>query len=402
MITLLKLYEEPQRVMRKRDKRLIDYARSKTAKDRGEKVDKKTLEQAEQFMALNETLKDELPKLYALTAKFMDACLKNYVQVVTPWLESLQQRLIPFADTFPDDYEKIYGEWASDFTFSDAQVMSLGICNGSMLADMITNETSSGRPSTVNSNSTRVASQLEESPKISNDSRSGFVDQFRSPPLDSQSFVSSGRRRADSGVSGPASRSVSEITPEMFCSPILQRVTTSSTTNASSSVAPQSGHPSSEPFPSLPELNLHSPLLGDVMGASDKNNNNRSSSAAAASSATAPTSPTTGGRYSGFFSSAMPMSDNPEDTAAGAHSHSHSHSSESLSPPTVLFLAASIYEFNIDRARREAGYPYLTYVVGEIFDVIGEKGELWLAQNQDDPTHQVGWIWNKHFAKLSG
>lgn len=117
MITLLKLYEGPQRVMRKRDKRLMDYARSKTAKDRGEKVDKKTLEQAEQFMALNETLKDELPKLYGLTAKFMDACLKNYIQVVTPWLDSLQRRLAPFADTFPDDYEKIYNEWASDFTF---------------------------------------------------------------------------------------------------------------------------------------------------------------------------------------------------------------------------------------------------------------------------------------------
>ena len=67
----------------------------------------------------------------------------------------------------------------------------------------------------------------------------------------------------------------------------------------------------------------------------------------------------------------------------------------------VLFLAASVYEFNIDRARKEAGYPYLTYVAGEIFDVIGEKGELWLAKNQDDPNSLVGWIWNKHFVKLA-
>jgi hypothetical protein len=66
----------------------------------------------------------------------------------------------------------------------------------------------------------------------------------------------------------------------------------------------------------------------------------------------------------------------------------------------VLFLAASLFEFNIDRARKEAGYPYLTYVPGEIFDVIGEKGELWLAKNQDDPGCLVGWIWCKHFARL--
>lgn len=69
--------------------------------------------------------------------------------------------------------------------------------------------------------------------------------------------------------------------------------------------------------------------------------------------------------------------------------------------PFVLFTAASVYEFNIDRARQEAGIPYLTYVAGEIFDVIGERGELWLARNQDDPNRQVGWIWNKHFAKLA-
>jgi len=66
----------------------------------------------------------------------------------------------------------------------------------------------------------------------------------------------------------------------------------------------------------------------------------------------------------------------------------------------VLFLAASLFEFNIDRSRKESGYPYLTYVPGEIFDVIGEKGELWLAKNQDDGEGLVGWIWEKHFAKL--
>ena len=32
----------------------------------------------------------------------------------------------------------------------------------------------------------------------------------------------------------------------------------------------------------------------------------------------------------------------------------------------VIFLAASVYDFNIDRIQREAGYPYLTYVAGEV------------------------------------
>ena len=37
----------------------------------------------------------------------------------------------------------------------------------------------------------------------------------------------------------------------------------------------------------------------------------------------------------------------------------------------------------------------------QIFDVIAEKGELWLAKNQDDPKNVVGWLWSKHFAKLA-
>lgn len=67
----------------------------------------------------------------------------------------------------------------------------------------------------------------------------------------------------------------------------------------------------------------------------------------------------------------------------------------------VLFMAASLFEFNIDRTRYEDGYPYLTYVAGEIFDVLAEKGELWFARNQDDTAGQVGWIWCQHFAKLN-
>ncbi|KAI1358848.1 hypothetical protein F5Y08DRAFT_320925 [Xylaria arbuscula] len=68
---------------------------------------------------------------------------------------------------------------------------------------------------------------------------------------------------------------------------------------------------------------------------------------------------------------------------------------------TVLWIAASLFEFNVSTTKYEAGYPYLTYQAGEIFDVIADKGELWLAKNQDDPNNSVGWIWDQHFAKLA-
>ena len=55
----------------------------------------------------------------------------------------------------------------------------------------------------------------------------------------------------------------------------------------------------------------------------------------------------------------MPMSDSPR-------AQSPTGSDQAGREFNVLFLAASVYEFNIDRARREAGYPYLTYVAGEV------------------------------------
>ncbi|KAI9374343.1 hypothetical protein BJX61DRAFT_314012 [Aspergillus egyptiacus] len=379
MVTLLKLHDGPQRVMKKRDKRLMDYARFKSVKARGDKADKKTAEQADQFIALNETLKDELPKLYSLTAKLMEACLKNFVQIQTTWHIVLQKKIGPLINSFPDSVQKIVDEWTTRFNFSEAQVLSLGICNGSLLADAVnlvnfnTPSTAPGvssprRPSTVHSSSTRA---MEESPKVSHDF-SASNRSFQSPNVDDQSQVSLGRHRADSAFS---SRPAPEATDVPRSQALLQTNSTSA-----SSVTPAHSH--TEPLPRLPSLTLDSQFLADIIqpsgigGAGDEAN---------------PSSPA--GRYSGFFSSAMPMSDSPQEIV--------SPETNPTKEPTVLFLAASIYEFNIDRARREAGYPYLTYVAGEIFDVIGEKGELWLARNQDDPTHQVGWIWNKHFAKLS-
>ncbi|KAF3398379.1 Dynamin-binding protein [Penicillium rolfsii] len=404
--TIIRLYQGPERIMRKRNKRLPDYARFKAAKDRGDKPDKKTTEQGEQFVALNETLKDELPKLFALTGKLTEAVMTNLLQLQTMWWSMFQTRMEAHVDAFPDDLSKIINDWSSDYSFAEAQVLSLGVCNGSLLADTInlvnfntpSNLNSPRRPSTVNSSSHRPGSMAEDSPKISTDFGVGQL--FQSPNL-SQSGTS--RHRADSTFSG---RAPHPDTPDLGRSQLLQQVT--NTSGSSSEM-----RPSNEPFPSLPSLSLDTPFLADVISASTNENN-------------PPTSPTD--RYSGFFSSAMPMSDTPNDVEV--------HRGPKILPEgaKVLFVAASLYKFDIDRPRSEAGFPYLTYECGAVFDVYGEKGELWLACNQDENTEDLnvspeelaamdpgaraitlaeiqrrktekektlGWIWNKHFVKLA-
>ncbi|KAJ5717405.1 hypothetical protein N7488_003051 [Penicillium malachiteum] len=399
MVILLKLHEGPQRLMKKREKRLLDYTRYKALQTRGDKPDKKTTEQGEQFIALNDTLKEELPKLYDLTSKLMEACLLRLAQSQTTWWGLMQKKIQPHVDIFPDGFEDVIPEWTSDWTFAEAQLYSLGICNGSIRAESSNMSSfntpqqgggvssprqasisSARRTSTANS-STHRKSVAEDSPKVSQDF-GGVSGLFQSPRVDSSSVASrhrsgstfSGRGPLDSPNTSRNLQHVTEVQPQPQPQPQQQPPP------SSSSSAAGVPHPNSvESFPNLlPALSIEGPFLADILKATGNDSSLNSS------------------RYSGFFSSAMPMSDNPNESESSREFDGHG-----AKEPQALFTAASLYEFNIDRARREAGYPYLTYVAGEIFDIIGEKGELWLARNQDDSTHQVGWIWNKHFAKLS-
>ncbi|KAJ5082192.1 hypothetical protein N7532_011235 [Penicillium argentinense] len=373
---LLQLHVKPARAMKRREKRLLDHARYQVAMERGDTPDKKLKEQEAHFEALDQTLKEELPQLYELSRKLAQACLRNFIEAKTDWLSALQKKIEPHVQGFPPDFQKILGDFGGEHSLAESQILSLGMCNGSLLAETVnlvnfntpsTNVHSSRRPSTVSSRSNpRPGSMAEDSPKVSHDYGVGQL--FQSPHVDSQSTFS--RTRANSSFSG---RVPAPETPDTSRSQILQQVTHGSAPNTQANKRTDT-----EPFPSLPRLSLDTPFLSEVINASSSTENSL------------PTSP--GGRYSGFFSSAMPMSDTPNEDSRASGDHPVE--------PRVLFLAASVEQFTFEGARGEAGYPYLTYESGDVFDVIGEKGELWLARNQDDPTHQIGWIWNKHFSKV--
>jgi len=418
MTTLLKLQDGPQKLMQKRNKRLMDYARFKGIKDRGDKPDKKTQEQGEQFVALNETLKDEIPKLFSLTGTLVEACLNNFVEIQAQWHTIWRKKLSSTLDqhSLPKHISQIREQFSADFAYAEASALSLGICNGSMLADAVNlvsflspsttivgNGTSSPRrPSTINSSRHRGLSlNSDVSPSLPHPDfglrHSGSftfspMTEY-APPLSGgqhgpNQLSSNGRIRAGSGVS---SRDPS--TPDMSGG---HRSFSANTPASSNAARPSTGQGrSTEPSPSLPRLSVDTPAFNRL--SSDSPAVTRPASGSTYFSTTQDNhvraSSPAGRHSSSFFSSALPMSDSPRSqTPADGHGQKVFN---------IIFLAASVYEFNIDRARKEAGYPYLTYVAGEIFDVLGEKGELWLAKNQDDATNQVGWIWCKHFAKLA-
>ena len=401
------LQKDPKGLLQKRDKKLIDYARFKNMKDRGERLDKKTVERMEQWEALNREAKERMTKLLSLTNKLVESCLHNLVQIHLAWLDIWKRKLPSTMEVDLAELPQIEKDWQQDFDYQEASALSMSICNGSLLAEAVNmvsfltpsttlNGDDSPRQSSWNSGNKRsISINSESSPALVTDFTKRHSGSFTSSPMfDGTADIGmppfgNSRLRAASFASGRIPG-----TPDFTA-----RAASVSAQGSGSSMARPSTSTgrNSESSQQVPRLSLDGPSPPVGLPNSDQFFV-RPDSGSTFFSGTAGLNhalPSPAGRGSAIFSSAMPMSDSPRNF------------DPSLDPATnrdyeVLFPVASVYEFNIDRARREAGFPYLTYVAGEIFDVIGERGELWLARNQDDPDQQIGWIWNKHFAKLNG
>lgn len=375
MTTLLKLHDGPQKLMQKRNKRVMDYARYKTIKDRGDKLDKKTAEQGEQFIAVNDTLKEELPKLFLLTGKLVEACLNNFIQLQLQWQAIWKRKLAQAVDDLkiPSNAVEIVSAFTADFQFFEAQVLSLGICNGSMLADAA-NLVGFLSPMTTMNSEDMAASRQTPSTEYPRH-RTTSVSSELSPVLPRPDF--GGRENGSFfGSMVPGSTSTpNNDTRRMRASSAVSHNNSPQTPDIPGSYRSYSNSttPSNAPLPSrrpntaTGRASLQSPSLTrssvdspDYARTSDQPAPfvNRPPSGQTYPQVAPPRSSSPTARFSGVFSSALPMSDSPRTESPIEVNARRDFK--------VLFLAASVYEFNIDRARREAGYPYLTYVAGEV------------------------------------
>nr|KAK5443847.1 hypothetical protein LTR18_005108 [Exophiala xenobiotica] len=400
---LERFQNDPKGLIQKREKRLLDYNQFKNRKDRGEKIDKKMAERMEQWEALNLEAKERKRRLLKSTADLVLSCQANLIQLHLSWLAMCKQKFSAAMEIPLDklDQSDIVKDWQEDFDYQEASALTLSICNGSLLAEAgnllsfltpgttLLGEDSPRQPS-WNSMGKRSISMNDDSLNMALYQRQseGLVSSYSNDPNEPSSFsFADGRIRAASAASGRIPK-----TPEIGSRGPPSVHTVNSTSASRPGTSP--GLPEVPP----PRLSLEapSPFLGPLLIDSPPANRHLSSStfysATPGPSQSQPQLPTPVGH---IFSSAMPMDDDNQPLEEG----------EAANPrqePGVLFTAASVYEFNIDRSRQQGGFRYLTYVTGEIFDVIAEHGELWLAINQDDPTREIGWIWNKHFAKLAG
>lgn len=389
--------------MQQRKKGLVQYSRYVQALDRKEKIDPKLEDAAKSFEAVNEALKDELPKLYALTKECVQACLQSFIRYQLDWWKNCQKKILPLLEYEPEhttsfayDLKAYTDRYNSDSSIIKNAVDRLGVCNGALMEqlanfqspipslyadDTSSRKSSSRRTESIGSDVSMVESRHRRSGGYTN-ARAG-INSFDGPP-----------RSAPHGPAYPPPTSAPFAIgrpPTRDNRGVLQR--------DERAISPASEH--SDATVTLGSAgrsyssSSYSAQLPSLDGAMDDYN-----PPALASAFLSPSNSSSGpnsSRGSAVFTSALPMSDSP---VASRSVEELPGTPADLDEPEVLFLAASLFEFNIAHDRREGGIPYLVYVPGEIFDVIGMKGELWLARNQDDPSRTVGWIWEKHFARI--
>ncbi|KAK6841332.1 rho guanyl nucleotide exchange [Apiospora arundinis] len=394
---VIKAYGNPSLAMKKRSKRRLDYEKSIQLKKAGKKMDKQLSECVEQYEALNEALKKELPKLSALTEKVGNICLGNFVNIQTHWYSIWKEKVKVVLDGQQvPELSEVVTTFQRDFKFQEDSMGQLGIAN----------PTSHGRTSNAGSADGSVSvpklrSRPSELSSASTRGRGLSINSDVAPSIPTPDFA---RRHSGQLTMSPTQASIPS--PHSFYyKDYYAGINGHSRGNSGSphTADVATSHPR-PPAPGSTRPGTGQSYESSVAAprqSSESTFHARPYPSAAHTSQAPSTSETQ--RYSGLFHSALPLPDGPEKAVRVSRASSRASSRERapINGYNVLWLAASLFEFNIETTKHEAGYPYLTYQAGEIFDVIAEKGELWLAKNQDDPNNLVGWLWSKHFAKLA-
>ncbi|KAI1813579.1 hypothetical protein GGS20DRAFT_470891 [Poronia punctata] len=387
---VIKSYSNPSLAMKKRSKRRVDYDKYVQLQKGGKKIDKQLTELVEQYEALNEALKKELPKLSALTEKVGNICLGNFVNIQAQWFSIWKEKIkVVLEDQDVPELSNIVSTFHRDYKLQDEQISTIGIVNPA----------AKGRPSQSTSVDEAAARfrlrPTEPSPRLRGLSLNSDV----APTLPAPDFM---KRHSGQFAVSPSLSSLSS--PNQF----YRDYYTGVNGQARSSDSPKATDASATPrsmaaTPARPSTGQSHESSGIVRQSLDSSLQSRENKSYSNSAQPSPYQLPEHHRFSGLFQSALPMSDAHERPPRPSHVSSRGSSRERqpINGYNVLWLAASLFEFNIQTTKHEAGYPYLTYQAGEIFDVIAEKGELWLAKNQDDPNNLVGWLWSKHFAKLA-
>jgi hypothetical protein len=353
--SVIRCYGNPSLAMKKRAKRRLDYEKCMQLKNAGKKVDKQLAELVEQYEALNETLKKELPKLSELTAKIGNICLGKFVAIQTNWYGVWKEKVkAPLEDASRvPEWTEIISSFQADFKLMEEEAMTIGILNPA-LRGRTSQSTTDDAASTYSKTRTRTGDLTPRNRGLSINSDSipslptpEYMKRHSgnnfavSPSMPSPNHAYyrdyySGINNHSRGASSPITPIVPPVSASMAAPP-----------------RPSTGR-SYEPTIAAPRPSVDSTGMQSTGGHSRRDSSSNFNSPYPAQEQR---------RFSGLFHSALPLPDSDEkDRSSRASSRERATNSRY----NVLWLAASLFEFNIQTTKIEAGYPYLTYQAGEV------------------------------------
>jgi hypothetical protein len=356
---IITAYGPPGLAMKKRNKRRLDYEKSLALKAQGKKIDSHLAELVDQYEALNETLKLELPKLSSMTGVIGKICLTQFIHMQSNWFSIWQDKVkvVLEESQIPKDIPEIIEMFNRDFPFVEARAQELGIVNGTFLDSGAKTRESS--QSTLNDD---ASSRKGRPSNLSSRSRGMSVNSDKSPSLPTPDFAKrlSGQFAFSPIITAPSApqlshqnqpyvhsrnNSGSPATPDPNSSGSRQHVSNLARPNTGRSLTSDNG-------PSRLSTDRH-------------NQYRRESGSTFSGNHHVDGPPLESSRpYSGIFHSAMPLPDGPEESQRSSRASSRDRNMSG--GYNILYLAASLFEFNISATKSEAGYPYLTYQAGEV------------------------------------
>lgn len=347
-------YSPPGLAMKKRAKRRLDYEKYLLLKSAGKSADAKLKQLVTEYEALNDTLKLELPKLSTLTQKISDICTAQFVNIQAQWFQIWQEKVQVVLEErqIPKDIPELVDMFTRDYKYVEARAQDLGIINGAFLDTGMKSRTSQstmndgkGRPSNLSSRSRALSINSDRSPSLPTPDYSGqftFSPMVATTPgnpqfaMQNQSF---GRGHSRNGSASPATPDAVSMSGSRQHGGLHARPSTGR------SFTSENGVP---------------------RASNDYNTQHRRESGSTHNSGYHIDGPLQSAvrPYSGLFHSAMPLPDGPDDGPRSSRASSRDRYTHT--GYNVLYLAASLFEFNISATKKEAGYPYLTYQAGEV------------------------------------
>lgn len=391
---LWRLHDNPQHLMAKRKKLLPVYNKYMALKSKRDKKMEALKVEAEQWIAINDVLKLELPELYRLTREVVQACLRNFISIQSQWETMWMHKLKQFVDEDDMDFffemniteffHLVREEFENEHDPIESDLQTMALTSRTIIDDMDVNflmkmpepndgvddssASSNPRPSTVSSGK-RTLTGTDNSARPSTE-QTGRNATYFTMGTPQSGTMSSHRLSASGGALSPDPASFYAQTDSLY-SPYHFYSAQNSAGPATPNAAMASGQqtPSGQ-FPASKPNWFHSEWAdSDAVISPQGLNGNDLQRLGRGYDAIAGRQTTSSevqrdqhGRYSGIFHSALPADLNDDDEVLGLTGPPPADDGD----PRVLFVVASLFEFNIDSNRREAGYPYLKYVAGEV------------------------------------